>query len=466
MFAEEDQSFQWSRAYFYYSSHSAQNKVIWTSGIACAGCVPKVFYSKEVVSWCAKKYILGQRIIPLRDHSLVSLSPRLFRKMLKLLNPTLTFRGQDCKQFLEKHHNELDILADFLEDPKTVLEDITWLQVSSFRNPFREIAWLVRIITGQASTSSISHIIIYILYFTVKEKYIFNWGKLISIELCSQLSRFKESNQFYMSSYLIFAIVYCCLFPKLSLSNKISYGFDPVTFWYEALWRHKASHCFYDVFNGFVSIFKDLLLGKDAPQMSGQATNFLNRKGTVEQEENHSVLMVFVSKENSSFLPCHITDKMFAGKIARKYNHCLHFFHDKKKKQFIPLPWKFGDFVCRNINKIDDFSTHLNNLNLMYIERLKGFNPNGIFQENLLGVGFNTSFIHTHLTQDRNNVDKNPSSVDYDVERLQRANKLYRQHGKVSGEKSTQSLANIPKSVTSWSIASMVHPSKKESHKS
>jgi hypothetical protein len=64
----------------------------------------------------------------------------------------------------------------------------------------------------------------------------------------------------------------------------------------------------------------------------------LNRKGTLEQEENHSVLMVFGSKENPTFPPCHITDKMFVAEIARQYNHWLHFFHDKKKKQFIPLP--------------------------------------------------------------------------------------------------------------------------------
>ena len=188
MFVQEDRKFQWSRAYFYYSSRSAQNKVIWTSEIACAGCVPEVFDCKEVVSWCTEKYIPSQRIIPLRDHSPVSLSPQLFREMLKLSKPTLMFRGQDCKQFLEKHHNGLDILADFLEDLTTVPEDITRLQVSSFRNPFQEIAWLVTRIIGQASTTSISHIIIYILYFTVKEQYIFDWGKLISIEIYSQLS--------------------------------------------------------------------------------------------------------------------------------------------------------------------------------------------------------------------------------------------------------------------------------------
>jgi hypothetical protein len=101
--------------------------------------------------------------------------------------------------------------------------------------------------------------------------------------------------------------------------------------------------------------------------------------------------------------------------------------------------------VSRNINKIDESSTHFKKLNLTYSKRLKGFDPNGIFREHLLGVGFNTSFIHTHLTQDRNSVDNNPTSVDCDPERLQSTTELYRQHGKVYGEKSTIPPPTLPR---------------------
>jgi len=60
--------------------------------------------------------------------------------MLKLPEPTLTFRGEDCKQFLAKHNNGLDLLPLFLENPNLVPEDITSMKVRSFRNPFREIS--------------------------------------------------------------------------------------------------------------------------------------------------------------------------------------------------------------------------------------------------------------------------------------------------------------------------------------
>jgi hypothetical protein len=75
IFGREDQNFQWSKEYSYYSSPSTHNEVIWTYGISRAGCVPEVFDCKEVVSWCVEKYISSQIIIPLWDHSHVSFSP-------------------------------------------------------------------------------------------------------------------------------------------------------------------------------------------------------------------------------------------------------------------------------------------------------------------------------------------------------------------------------------------------------
>jgi hypothetical protein len=139
----------------------------------------------------------------------------------------------------------------------------------------------------------------------------------------------------------------------------------------------------------------------------------------------------------------------------------LYLFHEKRKKQFIPLPWKVGDFVLRNVNKIDEFAGHFNNLNLKYAERIRGFDPNGIFLEHLLVVGFNNYFIQTRMNEDRDNDDNTPASDADDLETLQSTIKLYRQQGKGPSEKSVQSPAPTPKSTTSRSIAPTAHPSKK-----
>jgi hypothetical protein len=108
--------------------------------------------------------------------------------------------------------------------------------------------------------------------------------------------------------------------------------------------------------------------------------------------ENYNVIRIFGSKENPSFLPCHIFGTMFLAEIARQYTYWLHFFNEKRKRQFMPLPWKFMDFIVKNMNKIDSFASHFHNVNLKYAEKVKGFDLNGIFVEHLLTVGFNQLF--------------------------------------------------------------------------
>jgi hypothetical protein len=122
IFGHEDQNFQWSKAYSYYSSPPAQKDVIWASRIARAGCVPEVFDCKELVAWCVEKYVSSQRIIQLQDHSPISLSPQVFRKMLKLPEPTLTFKREE----LFKRLTEIDLAGgtNEVQDPKLILNSM------------------------------------------------------------------------------------------------------------------------------------------------------------------------------------------------------------------------------------------------------------------------------------------------------------------------------------------------------
>ena len=185
----------------------------------------------------------------------------------------------------------------------------------------------------------------------------------------------------------------------MTICKRVNCKIDPVTFWYQALWRHNTSLHFYELYNDFIWVFKGLLFGKNTPKISNQENKFLEKKETLEQMENQSVIRIFCSKENPSFLPYHVSNKMFITEVARQDNLWLHFFHEKRKKKFIPLPWKIGDFIFRNINKIDEFVNHFNNVNLKYDEKIKGFDHNKIFMEHMLSVGFNNSFIHTILSE-------------------------------------------------------------------
>jgi hypothetical protein len=76
--------------------------------------------------------------------------------------------------------------------------------------------------------------------------------------------------------------------------------------------------------------------------MSDQETKFFNRKGTLEQMENYNIIIIFGSKENPSFLPCHIMNKMFVTDITRQYNYWLHFSTRREKSSSFLYLGKLG----------------------------------------------------------------------------------------------------------------------------
>jgi hypothetical protein len=63
--------------------------------------------------------------------------------------------------------------------------------------------------------------------------------------------------------------------------------------------------------------------------------------------------------------------------------------------QFIPLSWKVGKIVLRNITRIDEFSSHFDHLNLKYGEKIIGFNPSHIFVNHVQSIGFNNVLTQT-----------------------------------------------------------------------
>ena len=119
-------------------------------------------------------------MIQLQGESHVSLSLLVFKRMLNLLEPKITLKGDEAISFLKERDNGLELLQEYLEDSATILEDISKSQVSLLKNPYREIACIFTRVTGQESTSTIPRLSLYILYFTIHEQAFFDWVKIIS----------------------------------------------------------------------------------------------------------------------------------------------------------------------------------------------------------------------------------------------------------------------------------------------
>jgi hypothetical protein len=165
--------------------------------------------------------------------------------------------------------------------------------------------------------------------------------------------------------------------------------------------------------------------------------------------ENYNVIRIFGSKQNPCFLPCRISGTIFFAKTTSQYTYWLHFFHEKRKNQFIPLPWKVGDFIVRNMNNIDGLAGHFQSFNLKCDEKVKGFDLDGIFIEHPLAVGFKKFFTDTILNEDEDNASRRLSRDTNNIEIVLNTNDLYKQKQKGMGEKSVQSSTAAPKSTTS-----------------
>jgi hypothetical protein len=63
---------------------------------------------------------------------------------MRLPEPTLTFKGEYYRELLKKHYNGLYLLPEFLENLAVIPEDITRLQVVSFKIPSRKLHGFLR----------------------------------------------------------------------------------------------------------------------------------------------------------------------------------------------------------------------------------------------------------------------------------------------------------------------------------
>jgi hypothetical protein len=165
----------------------------------------------------------------------------------------------------------------------------------------------------------------------VDENVIFDWAKLISNEITTQLSIFNFDIRFYMSSYLIFAIIYCHTFEGLNISQRIKIKVDPVTMWCQALRKQRVRHHFHEVYSYLVSKFKKLLFGEDTSQLPLEVASFLKGRGVLEKMENYNIIKVFCSIEKPIFLPYYISEKLFVIEISQQYNFWFHILSKKRK---------------------------------------------------------------------------------------------------------------------------------------
>jgi hypothetical protein len=121
----------------------------------------------------------------------------------------------------------------------------------------------------------------------------------------------------------------------------------------------------------------------------------------------------------------------------------LHFFHEKRKKQSIPLPWRIGEILLRGISKIDEFVDQLHQYNFKFTEEIKGFDPKHLFVGHMTLIGFSNSLTNTFIFGEEEGESHDPLTqyvekrTNY-IETIVSTTNRYKQKGKVLNKKGSQ----------------------------
>jgi len=86
------------------------------------------------------------------------------------------------------------------------------------------MAWLFTKVAGQESNATIPRLALYILYFSIHKKTIFDWAKIISSELSFKLLNFRKNKKFicpHIWSFLshIFMFLKGCIYQNISIAK-------------------------------------------------------------------------------------------------------------------------------------------------------------------------------------------------------------------------------------------------------
>jgi hypothetical protein len=142
----EDHTFQWSEAFKWYTTlpleENNSNKV-WTSGITLQVVCWKYQTSRSSFSGVLITSTMKRGLFSCRGRLLFLLAPTMFRRMLRLLEPTTIFKSSEADAFLKANHGGTKILDNFLLKPLEYSENSTHIEVCSLKYPYKEFRLVI-----------------------------------------------------------------------------------------------------------------------------------------------------------------------------------------------------------------------------------------------------------------------------------------------------------------------------------
>jgi hypothetical protein len=126
--------------------------------------------------------------------------------------------------------------------------------------------------------------------------------------------------------------------------------------------------------------------------------------------------------------------------VCKQYIFWAHFFHERRKTQFIPLPWRIGEITIKNAANIDEYAVLFDQYNLKVENEIKGFDPNQLFMNHMMYVGYSVSYANIFLFGEEEDDNQDLQAIPMEnIETIVSTTEQHRQHGRVVNERSTRS---------------------------
>ena len=148
----------------------------------------------------------------------------------------------------------------------------------------------------------------------------FDWAQIISNEIAHQLSNYQQTNEFFMTTCLVYVVVYNFILKELTVKRDIDISQEPKQFWYLMLWKLKAPFHIYQIHDLFMERCRAIFTREVSDRVTQEAKDFLEEKVYCFLKKKTHILEIMVLKEHLSYsLSLYVIDFLSQSCVANTY---------------------------------------------------------------------------------------------------------------------------------------------------
>ena len=375
-------------------------KAIFQSAMHLVAARPRLLPYPDMIRWALDHIDLPTRTIVSDQKKMVgSFRPDHIQAMYKLPGTCEYTHGKEfLEDFKKKECDEFDrtlpgLIRDWVSRSalfKVNSEGV--YSISSLEPNFMYVAMMACRLYGKEDTA---HFVIHWvpLIYRVAEGFSFNWSKMLSDNLHSRVTEYREKKAagkpagFFMSAYIMDAICSLTPFPLMnwawSPTNEMA-----VHKYHDKLWEENANEFIYEIFNRVMVPLHVAIFGLLPPRISDSIAGNLSNIADWYVEEEFSYLRVFGATVPPSALPQFIPDKLACREIARQtvIGGVSKELKASAKKVWPSFPIRLHSYSLSDFGHAKAEAAALEGLNLAYIE-YKKHDPQRIVSTHLGNCG-------------------------------------------------------------------------------